>query len=608
MEKNMSQPEKTGSAGASLPQVKASSQASTIVALAMERQAGGGAELFHDKSGVAYATVNIDGVLKTMPVRSKVYRDMLRRDLHLKDGRNASSQAIDDALGTIEGMAMFDGRECEINLRTAECDSEAYIDLGNNEWQSVRVTSDGWDVISNPNVKWRRPSSLRPLATPVHNGDWRLLFDVFPLPFDYQVLVVSWLVMALSPKGPYPLLILQGEQGTGKSELSKLLRRIVDNNEALIRTIPKCEQDLLVSAKNNWVIALDNLSGMQPWLSDALCRLATGGGFAARALYSNDDEIIINAERPIIINGIDDLATRQDLAGRALILNLEPIPEDKRIPREEMQAKADEYMPQIMGALLDAVSMAMRMLPTTNPNELPRMADFAKRIIAAEPALWERGTFERVFRKAADDVIAAGLEASPVAQAITKLMASHSRWSGTATELLNTLSELVDDKTKGLRIWPKVARTMADSVRRIAPALRHDGLDIEFRHEKSRLIIITHLDSKGISASKSSFASKPLCHNGFSVNDLPTQNDLPTITDEAPTIYRRKANAEKPESFNVTDDTDANDAKIPLLSNPEVEQPSNGNTTNNSRVIIRDVSKGDKSSNDDSNKPPKWRF
>jgi len=546
--------------------VKAPSQASTLVAIAQNQQGHSGAELFHDPSGKAYTTVDVNGVLKTLPVRGKDYRNMLRRDLYQQDGRNASSQAIDDALGTLEGQALFDGRECDVHLRVAgNVDSAIYIDLGNEAWQSVRITAEGWDVVSSANVKWRRPPGMRPLPVPVKGGSWRKLFDIFPLPEDEQALVIAWLLMTLNPTGPYPLIILQGEQGTGKSTLSKLLRGLIDPNAAPIRTTPRNEHDLVIAAQNGWVIALDNLSGMQPWLSDGLCRIATGGGFASRELYSNGDEHIIEATRPIIINGIDDMAARPDLADRAIILNLEHIDKGKVRTEKELVRAYEAERPGIMGSLLDAASMAMRMLPQTHLDELPRMADFALWVTAAESALWKPGTFIQTYNNARKEVVAAGLDGSPVAQAITSMMFSREQWEGTATALLDMLNIQIDDKTSRLKIWPRTARGLSNALRRLAPSLRADGLDISFRKDKKRLITIRK-DNTCITSSVSSVSSETLQDKGCSADATPTQNNLPTQSADADDATEILSSAKKAIYTNDTDAADATDARKQTLS------------------------------------------
>lgn len=510
------EPEKPSSSGSE--KIGKPSQAVSLLNI-VENQRGNGLDLFHDPSGVAYATVEINGALKTLPVRGKDYRNLLRRELYQQDGRNASAQAIDDALGTIEGQALFDGAEHGVNLRVAgSVESGIWLDLGNDKWQSVRITADGWNIVSHADVKWRRPPGMRQLPVPVKGGSWRKLFEIFPQPENEQVLVIAWLLMTLNPSGPYPLLILQGEQGTGKSTLSKLLRGLIDPNAAPIRTAPRNEHDLVIAAQNGWVIALDNLSGMSPWLSDGLCRIATGGGFASRELYSNGDEHIIEATRPIIINGIDDMAARPDLADRAIILNLEHIEKSNVRTERELTAMFEAARPGIIGSLLDAVSTAMQMLPTTCLTELPRMADFALWVAAAESVLWESGTFIQTYTNARKEVIAAGLDGSPVAQAIIELMRSRESWEGTATRLLDTLP--VDDKTVRLKIWPKTARGLSNVVRRLSPSLRADGLDVSFNHSGTRTIVIEkQLQENGCNSSSiASTASKPLQDKGYSMD------------------------------------------------------------------------------------------
>lgn len=64
-------------------------------------------------------------------------------------------------------------------------------------------------------------------------------------------LIVGWLLMALRGKGPFPVLVIQGEQGTGKSMTSKMIRKLIDPSTVLLRALPKEERDLLVSASNS---------------------------------------------------------------------------------------------------------------------------------------------------------------------------------------------------------------------------------------------------------------------------------------------------------------------------------------------------------------------
>ncbi len=130
------------------------------------------------------------------------------------------------------------------------------------------------------------------------------------------VLVAAWLVGALRPRGPYPILLVTGEQGTAKSTTCRMFRRLIDPSAADVRAIPRSEHDLAVTAASSWIVAFDNVSRIQPWFSDALCRLLTGSGFSTRRLYTNRDEEIFFATRPVMLNGIGILGAQADLLDR----------------------------------------------------------------------------------------------------------------------------------------------------------------------------------------------------------------------------------------------------------------------------------------------------
>src|SRR5215213_1483583 len=173
---------------------------------------------------------------------------------------------------------------------------------------------------------------------------------------DSWYLLLAWLVQTRRPQGKFPILILQGEQGSAKSTVERLLRALVDPSIAPLRTTPRNEQDLIIAATNSWCVAFDNISNLPPWTSDALCRLSTGGGFSARELYTDSEEVLFDATRPVILNGITDVATRPDLLDRALVVRLPPIPEESRTPEAELWPDFDHARPAILGALFEAVA------------------------------------------------------------------------------------------------------------------------------------------------------------------------------------------------------------------------------------------------------------
>ncbi|MDP9476410.1 MAG: DNA polymerase, partial [Actinomycetota bacterium] len=293
-------------------------------------------------------------------------------------------------------------------------------------------------------------------------------------------LLLAWLVQAFRPSGPYPILILQGEQGSAKTTLARILKAIVDPSTAPVRSAPRGEHDLVIAANNSWVVALDNLSGLPPWLSDALCRLSTGGGFGTRKLYEDDEETIFDATRPAILNGISDVATRADLLERSVILTLVAILEEDRRPEAEIWREFQEALPGILGGIFGAVSTALRKLPETNLPRLPRMADFALFATAAEEGLGMKpGEFMEAYEGSREEANEFALESDPVAVAVVKLMEDREEWLGPPKELWKKLGALTDEDVRRTKAWPKAPNALTGRLKRLAPVLRGVGIEIE---------------------------------------------------------------------------------------------------------------------------------
>ncbi|MHC4404575.1 MAG: hypothetical protein ACYTG0_33390 [Planctomycetota bacterium] len=320
-------------------------------------------------------------------------------------------------------------------------------------------------------------------------------------------LVVAWLVATLRPRGPYPVLALFAEQGSGKSTTGRQVRDLVDPNSAPLRAEPRNGRDLMIAANNSWCLAYDNLSHVPPWLSDAFCRLSTGGGFATRELYTDQDEVIFDSQRPVMLTSIEEVATRSDLLDRCLIVWLPPIPEHRRRPEAELMREFEKARPRILGALLNVVVGALHDLPSTKVDGLPRMADFGLWATAAETALaWPRGTFMAAYKGNRASANEVALEASTVARPLLDLLREEDEWTGTSCELLEALESRVPDQTKRQQIWPKNPRSMSGHLKRLSPNLRAAGWQIEFRRESSRrLWWIRRLPE---SASPDAFASR----------------------------------------------------------------------------------------------------
>ena len=445
------------------------------------------ADLWHDADGTGYATLAVQDHVEHYLLRSKGFRLWLGYRYYKAHKGAPSAQPMQDALATLEAKARFEGEEHTPAVRIAQHRDQIYIDLADDEWRAIEITPRGWSVAASAPVRFVRPRGLRPLPVPQAHGTLDDLEKFLNVRAEGDLkLVLGWLVMAFNPRGPYPILVLNGEQGSAKSTAARLLRSIVDPSQAPLRSPPREERDLLVAARNSWVIAFDNLSGIKEWLADALCRIATGGGYSARQLYTDGDEVIFEAMRPVVLNGIPDLATRPDLADRAIILKLPTIHETKRRTETKLWADFDEASGRILGFLLDAVSTALRRRDEVQIQLIPRMGDFCIWAEAAGPAFgWRPGQFTEAYQSNRAAAISMTVNADMVAETILVLINEVKVWQGTATELFDMLNLRVSDQIRRSDQWPKAPNALSTRLRRAAPGLRAMGLEV-IEHDQAR--------------------------------------------------------------------------------------------------------------------------
>jgi hypothetical protein len=464
------------------------SQADILLELAQS------AELFHTPDGTGFADLDINGHRETWPIRSKGFRRWLARRYFEATGGAPSSEALQSALNVIEAKAHFDAPERVVHVRVGELDGRLYLDLCDELWRAVEIDANGWRVVDKPAVRFRRSAGMQALPLPVSGGSVETLRSFLNIKTNNDfVLAVAWVLACLRDCGPYPVLALSGEQGSAKSTFSAILRALLDPNTAPLRALPREDRDLFIAASNGHVLAFDNVSGLPAWISDTLCRLATGGGFAVRQLYTDQDEILFDAARPVILNGIEEIVTRPDLADRALFLTLEPIPEERRRPEQELWAAFEAERPRILGVLLDAIVEGLKRLPETKLERLPRMADFALWATACETALWSAGTFWSAYCGNRDEAVEGVIDADPIAAAVRAVMVTRTEWTGTASDLLGALAEAAGERTSKSKNWPDSPRALAGRLRRAATFLRKVGIEIGFDREgraRTRIIRI----------------------------------------------------------------------------------------------------------------------
>jgi hypothetical protein len=458
------------------------SQATQLVNLAL-----GQVTLFHDGEDT-FATFPVRDHIETHNLKGRAFRRWLTGAYFEREQKAANSDAIRAAIETLAGYAQFRGEEREVHVRVAGHDGKLYLDLCDADWRVVEIGPEGWRVVESQEapVRFRRAHGMQALPLPERGGS---IDDLLPFlntatEADFR-LMIAFLVACYRDRGPYPVLILHGDPGAAKTTVARVLRDLVDPNNAPVRSEPREPRDLMIAANNAWLIAFDNLSHLPSWLSDSLCRMSTGGGFSTRELYSDSDEVIFDAQRPLILTGIEEIATRGDLLDRAIPLYLPRIDESARMTEAQFHEAFNRARPRLLGIMLDAVASALRNFGRVRLERLPRLADFTVWVEAAAPALgWSPGAFLSAYgenRAAANDVT---LAASPVAEAIRALPAD---FTGTATELLTLLNGMVGETRD--RAWPRSPRGLSNALRRVSANLATIGVRVTFGREPGRRLI-----------------------------------------------------------------------------------------------------------------------
>jgi len=480
-----------------------------------------GSEFYVSQKKEAFVTYMVNEHKENWPVDSKTFRDYLAGRYYKTYKTTAKELAIKDAISVLSASAKFDGKAYDVSVRTAEYEGAIYLDLVDEKWRVIRISSKGWEIVSDSPVRFRRNEAMNPLPEPVTGGSLDDL-DEFVNVSAYDLpLVKGWLAVCLVKDIPFPLLVFTGEQNCGKSTTAKVLQELVDPNDSGLLPTPSVDQDLYLTASNRLVLAFDNISYIRDNISDLLCRISTGTSYVKRKNYTDTEEIIMQAKNPMILNGIGDIATRGDLLSRSIILHLPVL--EVHISEKKFWANFKVKKPQILGALLDAVSSALsnRFDDTTIIKGIRmiikgiRMLDFASFGTRMESDLrLEDGTFIRLCQENHHNGNLIALENEPVADRIKELMKDRDSWSGNSSELLKEIvGPSMFGNNHGL---PTAAQGLSRVLDRLIPNLRLVGIEIkkgeQYRESGTgkRLIHIENLNF----SSQASQASQLVSDNG----------------------------------------------------------------------------------------------
>ena len=440
------------------------SAATTLIEMAQAKY-----EFGVSTTGETYAIPKEGPKLVAMLRGSKTsLRRQLARDYFREYQRGASQQALADALVTIDGLAQ-EADEQELYLRVAPHGAELWVDIGDLQGRAIKITSRGWSIEDEPPILFKRTVLNGALPDPERGGSLDELWGLLNVTEKDRPLVAAWLIAALFHNIPHPVLSFFGEQGTGKTTAHKMLVTSIDPGPVPNRKPPRDPDSWVTAAQGSWFVGIDNLSDVQPWLSDSICRAVTGDGDVRRKLYTDGEHAVFAFRRCVCLNGIDLGATRGDLNERLLPITLDRISEASRKTEDEIWAQWDQLHPRVLGAILDLAVKVVAALPSVELASKPRMADFAKILRIVDSVLGTEG-LSQYLRKLE------GLAADSLTgdRFILKVMDGKEEFIGTSAELLAEVSP-----ERPPRGWPKDPREVTTRLKRHGPALRKAGWRVE---------------------------------------------------------------------------------------------------------------------------------
>ena len=525
------------------------SQADLLVTIGKDRS-----ELFHDETGDTFARLLIDAHYEVWPTSSKQYKRWLVHQFYESTGKAPGNETVKQALNVLEAFALFQGRRIKLGLRVTKRDDAIWYDLADEQWRAVKIEPGDWIIEQNPPILFRRYKNTAPQVLPQEGGALDLLKKYINLKNDSDwILLKAALIAAFVPEAPHVILVFFGDKGSAKTTAQRVLRKLIDPAIRDTMTLPTDKNELALMLMTNYTPCYDNLDGLKPWQSDMLCQAATGGGISKRELYSDTNEVIVSYFRCPLLNGINNVVTRDDLLDRSALFQLERIDPLERKEEAVFWQEFERDRPLILGAIFNTLAEAMMIHPLLELKWLPRMADFARWGYAISEATGGGGeAFLDAYQRNIYGAVEEAIQADPVAAAVMEFMNTHECWDGTLTELLEELQEIpgVDSKAKN---WPKRPHTLSRRINKMRSALADVGIKTEpYRKNDGRYLSISKV-ARG--AAQQSLAS---------LNNDQTSNQSDSDEFEASPVFE-KASPEKTihDGFSSAGDASAADKSKP---------------------------------------------
>jgi hypothetical protein len=419
-----------------------------------------------------------------------------------RHGEIITSDDMKDILDNIEGHAAISDERIKVHLRVGRSD-EGYpeMDLGTEDQARVRFKDGNAELIlEGSSTLFSRPDTMLPLPVPSEQGDWRALLPFLNMSDEHRLLTIGWMSWCMCHERfslPYPLMVLQGPQGMGKSFLCKhIFRRLMDNNAAGIQVYRGQVKEMAISASHQYLLIYDNVRLLTRRQSDDFCVFSTSGTLSGRKLYTDDGQSLLMVHCAIVLNGIHHFVVEPDLASRSVIIHLLPLDEKHRVEEEQLATDLEAKLPCILRGLIDLCAQALHTVHSVEVTHPERMLSFCRWLAALEQVMGlPTGRLQKAY---SDNLKNAAMESvQESALGVTALrftmgLPNH-HWVGTPSQLLIELENLAPNNTTYRHTeWPQSPISLSKRLKQIGPLLKAQGVELAFSHGTSRQIEITY--------------------------------------------------------------------------------------------------------------------
>jgi hypothetical protein len=441
---------------------------------------------------------------QAIQIGTRVYRDFISSEFFRSKGDPLTANQIDEIVNIHRAHA-GEAEEKQVYIRSASPDGYiSYLDLNDGKNTIIEIDANGWRVSVNAPILFVRPVNMESLPIPLQYGSVEPLKEIFNIERsdDFSVIIAALCYILRGrprDRGSYPIIVATGIEGSAKTTFMKIIKKIIDPGTPETRTPSNDTRDLFIAASNGLVLSLDNISYINREMYDALCSLTTGGGFARKKNYSDDEEQIFDLCRPVLLNGIS-FDKAPDLLSRSIIIELSPIPQEERKTESEIWSIVEMNKASILGGLLSILSNAIRE-DDKMCNErfnLPRLADFGRFSVALERGnAWEVGKITSSLKETYHSALHENAEGNPIIPIIINLIDQNGTWSGCSTDLLKAINSKGTEADKKLLIWPKTAQKLGILLKKNHNVFYSKGIQIKnCRTKNERIWELTLLKSK----------------------------------------------------------------------------------------------------------------